>query len=219
MNALPSQPRPDWTIEQLTLHFGGIPPDRILLDPPPGTANERDLLTLDRKRGFPPELVDGVLIDRFPGFKASVIGAKLLGRLMNVLPARSLGIVIGGSKCPVRLKPGTIRLAAIYFISWEQMPDGKIPNDPISDLVPDLVGEFLTEHLRRNEMDRKRDEFLIAGCNLFWLLNIKHNSVEVSTRQRTLILSADDDLTGGPVLPGFSAPVRDIFELPQQLRP
>ncbi len=207
---------PGLTVEQLQQRFWQIPADRFLPDPAPGTATERHVLDLQSKRGWPPELLDGVLIDRAPGFQGAIVSTTLLHALMTFLDQSDLGIVIGGSKCPIRLGPRTLRLASIYFISWEQMPGGRIPNDAISDLVPWVVGELLSPWCTRAEMARKRDDFLNAGARQFWLLDTNEERVEISTQERTQVLDADEFLDGEDVLPGFSCKVQQLFK---RLRP
>lgn len=208
-------PQPDWPLEQLRRHFGGIPGERILLDPPPGTATEEGLIRLNSQRGYPAELLDGVFVDRTPGFQAGVLMTQLLCRLMDHLEEDDQGIVLPGWKCPVRLRPGLIRLTSIYFINWDRIPESVIPNDPIASLIPDLVGDVLSPWSTRGEMERKQQEFFAAGTRLFWLLDLQEESVEVSTPQRTLHLSSADSLSGGDVLPGFVTPVREIFTMPR----
>jgi Uma2 family endonuclease len=199
---------------QLRRYFWEIPAERMILDPPPGTATEKHLLRLASERGYPSELLDGVLIDRMPGFQSALVIGNLLRRLMNWLEDCDSGIVIGGGKCPVRLRPGTVRLAGIYFVSWKQMPGGTIPNDPISDLVPDLVVDILSQWGTRSELDRKRDDFLAAGTRWFWLLDKDERTVEISTCQRTRIYEAEGIVVGEGVVPGFAMPVAEIFQLP-----
>lgn len=216
MNPLTSQPAPDWSVEQLRQHFGMIAGDRILLDPAPGTATEQDILRLDSSRGYPPELLDGVCIDRMSGFYGAIVATELLFRLMDYRRTHNLGIVISGAKCPIRLQPGLVRLGSVFFISWDQMPGHKIPDDPISDMVPELVGEMLSPWTTRVEMHRKRREFFAAGTKLFWLLDLEKETIEVFTPQHHRRLQSGDTLDAGDLLPGFRVPVAEVFEYPQR---
>lgn len=195
-----------------------IPGDRILLDPLPGTATENDILRLDSRRGWPPELLDGVLIDRMLGMKGAIVATTLLCRLNSYQDEADLGIVVPASKCPVRLQTGSIRLASAYFISREQMPRRKIPNDTIGDLVPELVVEMLSPWGTRIEMDRKRREFFAAGTKHFWLLDTEEKTVEVYTSERRQLLGLQDNLDGGDLLPGFCVSLAELFDLSQRSR-
>jgi len=52
----------DWNLGDLLKHFGGIAPERIRVDPPPGRATERDVTQLNDRSDRLYELVDGVLV-------------------------------------------------------------------------------------------------------------------------------------------------------------
>ena len=67
MNLIPTQPNRSLTIDQLRRHFGMIPAERILLEPPPGTAREEDAYRLNEWEGRRCELVDGVLVEKAVG--------------------------------------------------------------------------------------------------------------------------------------------------------
>ena len=51
------------TVAELLKKLGGIPAERVLLDPPPGTATEKDVLAVEQREGRICELVDGVVGD------------------------------------------------------------------------------------------------------------------------------------------------------------
>lgn len=210
MNLIPKQPNPSWSIEQLRRHFGMIPAERILLDPPPGTATEKDLLAHEGRRGFPPELVEGVLIDRTGSFPGGILQAAVIFELMNYLQGNDLGIVIA-SKCPIRLGPKLIRLASVLFISWQQMPHG-VPNDPITDLVPELAVEILHPGTTRLEMRSKRRDFFAAGTKLFWLLDLKSQTVDVySASDPDRRATPKTEIHAGELLPGFTMSVTKLY--------
>ena len=69
------------TAAELLKKLGGIPADRVLLDPPPGTATEKDVLAVERREGRICELVDGVLVEKTMGLEESC----LVGWLMHLL--------------------------------------------------------------------------------------------------------------------------------------
>jgi hypothetical protein len=55
----------------------GVPPERILLHPTPGTAAEQDVLDYDDHENRLVELDDGVLVEKAMGFEESVVGATI----------------------------------------------------------------------------------------------------------------------------------------------
>src|SRR5437868_15449445 len=68
-----------------------VPPERILLRPPPGEATEKDLLETPRLC----ELIDGVLVEKAMGFYESRLAAVLIGFWESYLETHNLGIVLG----------------------------------------------------------------------------------------------------------------------------
>lgn len=57
----PSAPPRDRTVADLLARLGGVPPDRVLLVPAPGTATEKDVVDMDDRADRLCELIDGVL--------------------------------------------------------------------------------------------------------------------------------------------------------------
>ena len=52
------------------------------------------------------------------------------------------------------------------------------------------------------------------GVPLVWVVDPENRAIEVHRpNQPALRLAADDTLDGSETLPGFSSPVRDVFEL------
>ncbi|HXE52675.1 MAG TPA: hypothetical protein VN541_06645 [Tepidisphaeraceae bacterium] len=62
-------------ISDLLDRLGGIPAERVRYFPLPGTATEQDLVDLDAHEDILCELIDGVLVEKPPGFAESYIAA------------------------------------------------------------------------------------------------------------------------------------------------
>jgi Uma2 family endonuclease len=197
--------------ERLLLkHFGGIAPERILIDPPPGKATERDVVELNNRHEGLYELVDGVLVAKVMGLPESIV-ASTLGRLLgNFVEEHDLG-VIAGADGSVRLMPGLVRLPDVAFISWERL-GGRGPTEAAPDLAPDLAVEVLSDSNTKLEMERKLKEYFFAGVRLVWYIDPKKQKAEVYTSpDQCVTLSGSDLLEGGAVLPGFRVPLRRLF--------
>jgi Uma2 family endonuclease len=190
----------------------GVPPDRIRMNPPPGTATEADVLvTLDRKERLC-DLVDGVLVEKPPDFYASVLAAILIGYLGKYLDRQNLGVLTGAAG-PFRLAPGLVRMPDIAFTSWDRFPTRKLPKAPIPDLAPDLAVEVISEGNTETEMENKLREYFAAGVRLVWYVYPETRTVHVYTSPTDVrLLGEDDTLDGGAVLPGFRLSIRQWFE-------
>jgi len=211
MNAIVSQPNPSWTIEQLRRHFGGIPAERILLDPAPGTATEKDAYRLNEYKGKNYELADGVLVEKDMGVDESGL-AFWLGRwIFAFLEEHPLGKLVG-EKAFFRLMPGLIRAPDVSFIRWERYPKGK-PSMPA--VCPDLAVEVLSKGNTKKELARKRREYFACGASLVWEVNPRAQTVDVYTSPTEFKrLGVSDTLDGGTVLPGFTLTVAKLFAIP-----
>src|SRR5262245_2332040 len=93
---------------ELVKRLGNIPPRRIWLSPPPGTATERDLLAALRRSDRLYELVDGTLVEKPMGLSESFIAGEILTDINNYARKNDLGIAAGADGT-VRLLKGLVR--------------------------------------------------------------------------------------------------------------
>jgi Uma2 family endonuclease len=191
--------------------LGGIAPERVVLQPLPGTATEADLERLLRTdRLF--ELVDGTLVEKVMGFGEGFLAAEILYALRQYLAENKQGVVVGPDGS-IRLLPGLVRMPDVAFFRREKLPGGRVSLESIPDLIPDLAVEVLSASNTRGEMTRKLKEYFLAGTTLVWLVDPDKRTVVVHTApdvSRTL--TEADTLDGGDVLPRLEIPVHRIFE-------
>jgi Uma2 family endonuclease len=202
------------TFAQLLAELGDILPDRVLVEPPPGTATEADLLRFVEVDHVLCELVEGVLVEKPMGWKESSLALWMGFHLRNYLMESNIG-ELGGADSTLRLAPGLVRLPDLAFVLWEHLPDDTDDLPQIPDLAPDLAVEIISPSNTPKEMARKRKEYFAAGTKLVWQVYPKTRTVEVYTspgRFRTLLI--DDTLDGGSLLPGFRLPLRTLFGRP-----
>ena len=103
------------------------------------------------------------------------------------------------------------------FISWERVPGGEVPEEPVPLLVPDLTVEVISRSNTRKEMDEKLHEYFAKGVRLVWYVRPRSRTVDVYTEPgRFTRLTASMQLDGGNVLPGFSVQVGELFEMPKR---
>jgi Uma2 family endonuclease len=199
------------TLADLLEQLGGIAPNRVRYPPAPGTATEQDVLDLARREKRMYELVDGALVEKAMGFRESMLAAALCGFLRSITIPQNLGVVTG-EQGMMRLFPGLVRMPDAAFVSWDRIPGGRIPEEPIPDLTPDIAIEVLSEGNTPGEMERKRKEYFAARVRLVWMVDPIHRTVTVYTApDRFTVLGENDVLDGGDVLPGLAIPLRDLF--------
>jgi Uma2 family endonuclease len=199
-------------LADLVKRLGDIPLERIRFRPAPGTATEKDLIEIERRGDSPLcELVDGTVVDRAIGFKESLVTSQIACHIGSYLDRDDRGFCVLAN-CLMRFAVGLVRCPSVAFFSWDKFPGRWIPDDPIADVVPDLVVEVLRKGNTWGEMARKVREFLDAGVRLVWLIDPPKCTARVfSTPDQSDLLREDQELDGGDVLPGFSVPLAELF--------
>ncbi len=201
----------NWSMGDLLKHFGGISPNRIRVDPQPGTATERHVTELNDHEDRLYELVDGVLVEKVMGVPESHIAAEIIFHLRSFMAERDLGF-IAGEAATLRLMPGLVRIPDACFVSWDRLAERTVPAEPIPDLAPDLAVEVLSESNTQQEMERKLKDYFFSGVQLVWYIDIKKRTAEVYTSpDQGVTLTEGQALDGGAVLPGFRLPLRELF--------
>lgn len=185
--------------------LGGIPPDRVLLNPPPGTATEADLL---RTRGT--ELVDGTLVLKSVGMRKGFLEVAVGGPLFNFIHPERLGCATLATG-PYRVTPGVVRRPDVAFARWAKVltAAGTIPD--IVDAAPDLVIDIPMDENPLDEQARKFREYFAAGTALIWEIDPDTITVTVYAPDSRRVLTTADALDGGALLPGFALPVAELF--------
>ena len=204
----------EWTVADLQRRFGPIPFARIRQHPAPGTATEEDVLWLNDHEDRLYELVDGILVEKTVGIEESWLAVKLAGLLNLYVEPRNLGFVTGADGM-YRLTMGRVRIPDVAFVSWKRIPDGKFPEEPIPDLVPDLAVEVISPNNTPKEMTEKLKEYFEKGILLVWFVRPRSRTVDVYTSADQFTrLPASATLDGGDVLPGLAIVVGDLFRKP-----
>src|SRR5437773_21283 len=157
------------SMDDVLRNLGGIPPSRVRMDPPPGTATVRDLIRLWKTEGRMCELVDGTLVEKPMAFPESYVALLIATAIQNFISPRDLGVVVG-EQGMMRLVKGLVRAPDVSFVNWNQFPTRQIPDEPVPTLHPDLAVEVFSRGNTRREMARKRREYFRSGCRLVWMV-------------------------------------------------
>jgi Uma2 family endonuclease len=199
------------TIADLLNRLGGVPGYRVRLIPAPGTATEQDVIAVHDRTNRLCELVDGVLVEKVAGLDESVLAVLLAGSFLNYLKEHDFGKLVGADGM-IRLFPGLVRIPDVAFISWSRFPKKRLRRGEIPAVVPELVVEVLSKGNTAREMARKLDEYFRAGVRQVWYVDRKRRTVRVFTSpKQSSVLSEDDHLDGGDILPGFRFSIRAWF--------
>jgi Uma2 family endonuclease len=86
----------------------------------------------------------------------------------------------------------------------------------IWDWAPDLAVEVVSKGNTRQEMARKLTDYFSAGVRLVWYVYPAACEVQVyEAPDKCVMLTAQDTLDGGTVLPGFRLSLSTLFAQPQ----
>ena len=199
------------TIADLLRELGGINPQRIRLRPAPGRATEKDVVRIEAREDRLYELIDGVLVEKVMGARESLVAMEVGHHLKSFLEHQPLGVVLGEAGM-LQLRPGLVRIPDVSFISWDQMPSGEFPSEPVPNLYPDLAVEVLSRSNTAAEIRLKVAEYFEAGSRLVWIIDPKTQTAEVYVASDECHrLRATQSLDGGNVLPGFKLPISKLF--------
>ncbi len=175
------------------------------------TAEE--LWEMPEKPGVRYELVEGALVEA-PG--AGALHNLIVGLLYKLIDTfvteRDLGLAFSDNTSYIlRRHPDLLRIPDVSFVSWERIPEEGVP-EGYWPFAPDLAVEVVSPNDRAEDVRDKVREYLAAGTRLVWVLWPKHQSVTVhSPGGASRDLGPEAELDGGDVLPGFRAPVAELF--------
>ena len=177
-----------------------------------------DLITADellqmKDDGFRYELVRGELIKRSPvGHQHGRIVLNFTTPLDQFVRANQLGAVYAAETgFKLAEDPDVVRAPDAAFIRRERVEEigqteGFWPG------APDLAAEVISPGDTHAEVQDKIADWLDAGTRLVVVINPSTQTVALYySRSDVRILTINDILDGGEVVPNWTLPVRDIF--------
>lgn len=170
----------------------------------------------------PFELIDGERIPLSPTVQAHNVTTSTMFRLLIVyIHPQSLGEVfveapfvleysknwVKGSRTPDLMFVRADRLAACR----ESNPDWR---SKLLVLVPDLAIEIVSQNDSYSDVEAKAEGYLRDGVRMVWIFDPQRKKIAVHEAGSSMVkmLSSEEILTGGDVIPGFEVLVAKIFE-------
>ncbi|BAM05219.1 hypothetical protein PSMK_30600 [Phycisphaera mikurensis NBRC 102666] len=189
--------------------LGGVPLERVRLDPAPGTATAEDALVASEQKPLV-ELVHGTLVEKAMGVRESQIAAALIFLLSSHVRPRRLGAVFGAD-ATFRMPGGNVRLPDVSYVQESRLPQKLMRVTP---LCPDLVIEVLSRGNTKEEIDQKRSELFAGGTRLMWIIDAGSATAVIYTQpnEPDEAITIGGELDGGNVLPGFRIALAEVFE-------
>ncbi|WP_437204420.1 Uma2 family endonuclease [Planctomicrobium sp. SH664] len=154
----------------------------------------------------PPDLDHGTIV-----LNLSKAFAGYVQSTLNGYPCFDLGLW-------VERQPDSIFFpAASYFLEGSRFAEA---DKEYTETVPALIVELLTTGDRRRNISERLSVYIKHGTRVVWLIDPQQQSVHVVIPRegKNQRLSAEDTLSGDPVLSGFSMPVAQLFAEPSWAR-
>lgn len=177
-----------------------------------------ELVTAEEVFENPPsgryELVRGEVIEMSPtGFEHGEIVGNIVGLLYSFVRKQRIGVVAGAETGFILARnPDTVRGADVAFVTTERSALQK-NKEKFFDGPPDLAVEVVSPSDRAADVEEKILDYLRAGTRLVLVVYPRTKTIAVHRPKKDVkILTIEDTLEGYDVLPGFSIPVREIFE-------
>jgi Uma2 family endonuclease len=180
----------------------------------PQLMTAEELLEFPGEGGFRYELVRGEL-HKMPGagHHHGRLAMRVAASLYNYVREHNLGEVYAAETGFLLARdPDTVRAPDVAFIRKERV-------DAVGDTrgywegPPDLAVEVISPHDRYADVDEKVAAWVEAGTRMVILGNLHRRAVSVYDGHGVgRMLSEQDTIEGGEVVPGWALPIRAIFE-------
>lgn len=155
------------------------------------------------------ELINGEIVEKMPTQLHALISALFIALLHTYRQKNPIIRIF--SEIRVKL-PGDESNDLIPDVAAMLKEGRRIdPDAPLSQM-PDLVIEVQSPSQTPKFMSDKAAYYLSHGARMVWVVYTKKRIVEVLTNDSRELLTEEDNLTGGDLLPGFSVAVKDIYQ-------
>lgn len=156
------------------------------------------------------ELIDGEIIEKVPTEEHGYLAARLVIRLGFFVEQNKLGRITVEPRHRIPEDDQNSYLPDVAFTrEARKLPLVKKGSVP---LMPDLAIEIKSPTDSATKLRRKAAYYLENGSQIVWIILPEKRQIEVYTADGDLqILTEDDVLTGGELVPNFALAVTDLF--------
>jgi Uma2 family endonuclease len=156
------------------------------------------------------ELINGEIVEKVPTEEHSVAVGNIFSAFREFSKPKKLGRVGIEVRHGVEGDAYNDLIPDVAFTASERLlpvvKEGAVPH------MPDIAVEVKSPRDSLKKMREKANYYLANGTKMVWLVYPEKRLVTVLTPTSEDILTENDTLTGGDVLPEFTLAVRDIFE-------
>lgn len=181
-------------------------------DPAAPAISADEFRTSPEADGWRTELVRGRTVrEPAPGPVHGRLAARLAVRLGTFVENAASGVVLADTGFLLARDPDTVRAPDLSFVSNDRIPEQGY-GAGFWPLGPDLAVEILSPSNTASDLQAKIGDYLAAGSREIWVLDPEARNVAVyGADRRVRVFTADEELDGGTLLPGFVLPLADLF--------
>jgi Uma2 family endonuclease len=154
------------------------------------------------------ELIWGAMIEKMPTQLHAYIVQLISGHLFVFLSQNPIGWALVEARYQL---PEDVENARVPDLSFVNSAGRTLIEEGSAPYMPDLAVAVQSPGQSDKLMLDKAQYYLSHGTRMVWLVYPQKRLVEVLTPDSRALLTLDDSISGGEVLPGFSLGVREIF--------
>jgi len=161
------------------------------------------------------ELVHGEIVEDMPTEEHSIAAGNIYFHLRSFVQPSGLGRVVFEVRRQIPGDEHNVRVPDVDFTSSTRLQERDataVSQGPVHQM-PDLAVEVQSPGQSDKLMADKATYYLANGVRVVWLVYPRKGLVEVLTNEERNLLSGDETLDGGDLLPGFTLRVEDIFKV------
>ena len=165
------------------------------------------------------EIVDGELVEKTMSALAIWIASRLNQLLGSFVFDQGLGTVVMEMLFLLDRARNRRRRPDVAFISATTWPPNQpIPEEGDWEVVPDLAVEVVSPNDGMEEVLDKVHEYFDLGVKQVWVIvpSVRQAYIYDSPTQDHIV-SADQNLEGGTLIPGWRVPLASLFPQPESM--
>ena len=165
---------------------------------------------LPEREGTIYELDEGeLLMEPSPALRHNLIRQRIAMQLMQFIESKGLGEV--AEEMDFRLGPDTVRNPDVAFITSEHLKNIDMDRSPVEG-APALAVEVISPNNRSEDIVKKTQQYLGAGCKTVWIIFPKLRFAQIHSATGTRTVKEPQNLEDEMLLPGFSLSLSYIFD-------
>ena len=169
---------------------------------------------LPEREGVIYELDEGtLLIEPLRTPRHNLIRQRIAMQLIQFVESKRLGVVV--EEMDFRLAPDTVRNPDVAFITSEHLKKIDSDRSP-ADGAPALAVEVISPNNRAEDIAKKTQQYLNAGCKTVWIIYPGLRLAEVHSTSGVRIVKEPEGFQDELLFPGFSLSLSYIFDGYQQ---